>query len=418
MFQIVLSIVVGVFIGWNFHLFYISLEPKNLILSENHKVRTLNEATLPKAISEDINSSKENNISDISQKILNLKLVDKRIILKEENRTDENKIDNGYNKKDSIRSAYFQVLLKQNNFSDAMAFYMEATPQKIKEYKLILKVYFHDKASVSPKETIEQLLQYIEIEPQYLDIQLYLAKLYHEQNEFEKSIDFLFELQNNYQDKKLQLITTTLDTTIESYITKLNEAQSISKLISFLEDIISKSHTPEKYIIRLAELYKSLEIYDKSQELISQIESDSTYIQKAINILRDIEQNQRETEQYPHKIPLNKSGSHFTVNLTINDTPLTLILDTGASYTFIDVDKVPNLEDGREILLSTAGGDIVGELYLAHSLIIQDIELTDFKITVSPFTHSSADGLLGMNFFEKFDFKIDQEKAMLYLGSS
>jgi len=43
MFQIVLSIVVGVFIGWNFHLFYISLEPKNLILSENHKVRTLNE---------------------------------------------------------------------------------------------------------------------------------------------------------------------------------------------------------------------------------------------------------------------------------------------------------------------------------------------------------------------------------------
>ncbi|HIM93522.1 MAG TPA: hypothetical protein EYM49_00610, partial [Campylobacterales bacterium] len=88
------------------------------------------------------------------------------------------------------------------------------------------------------------------------------------------------------------------------------------------------------------------------------------------------------------------------------------------SYTFIDVDKVPNLEDGREILLGTAGGDIVGELYLAHSLIIQDIELTDFKITVSPFTHSSADGLLGMNFFEKFDFKIDQEKAMLYLGSS
>jgi hypothetical protein len=27
------------------------------------------------------------------------------------------------------------------------------------------------------------------------------------------------------------------------------------------------------------------------------------------------------------------------------------------------------------------------------------------------------DGLLGMNFFEKFDFKINQEKAMLYLGN-
>ncbi|MCK5854382.1 MAG: aspartyl protease family protein [Sulfurovaceae bacterium] len=419
MFQIVLSLMVGVFIGWNFHLFYISLEPKSLIpqslaLSQNYKLEPmeevkLKEEELPKLIvvSKENNLS-EKNISTIPEKFLNLKLVDKRIVSEEvESKTH----------KSSIKNAYFQVLLKQNKFTDAMAFYMEGEEVELKAYRLILKVYFYDKSAISAEETIGQILQYIEIEPLNLDIQLYLAKLYLEQNEFEKSINFLFELQNNYQDKNLQLITTNLDTTIESYITKLNDAKSTSKLIVFLEDIISKSITPEKYIIRLAELYKNLEIYDKAEELLSEINNDSTYSNKAINLLNEIEKSQIETEQYPYKIPLNKIGSHFTVNLNINHTPLTLLLDTGASYTFIDTDKIPNLEGGREILLNTAGGEIIGEFYVAQSLTLQEIELKNFKITVAPFKNQNTDGLLGMNFFEKFDFKIDQERGILYLGN-
>ena len=425
MFQIVLSLVIGVFIGWNFHLFYVSLEPKHLIpktlmLSQNYKALPMDEAILPTAT---LVPKAEENVSTLPKKFINLKLVDKRLVSnvafdneKRDKSPLEDKNDSN-DRKGYIKNRYFQVLLKQNNFSDAMAFYMEGTPEEIKAYQLILKVYFYDKASISPNETIEQLLQYIEIEPQNLDIQLYLAKLYQDENEFEKSINFLFELQHGYQDKKLQRVNDDLHTTITTYITKLNESKSISKLILFLEDIISKSSMGEKYIIQLAELYKSLEIYDKAEEVLNEINSDSTYNNQAVNLLTEIHELQIESEQYPHKIPLNKSGSQFSVNLTINNTPLTLLLDTGASYTFIDVDKVPNLENGKEILLNTAGGEITGELYLAHSLTIQDIELTDFKITVAPFNHQNVDGLLGMNFFEKFNFKIDQERAMLYLGN-
>ena len=411
MFQIVLSLVVGVFIGWNFHLFYISIEPKNLMpqsltLSSHYTLEPIAEAKLPK-LERNENNLSEKNISTIPEKFLNLKLVNKRIIQKETMPE--------YSKK-TIKNSYFQLLLKQNNFTDAMAFYIEGDERELKAYRLILKVYFYDKVVISADETIEQILQYIEIEPLNLDIQLYLGKVYREQNEFEKSINFLFELQNSYQDKNLQLITTELDTTIESYITKLSDAKNISKLIIFLDDIISKSSTPEKYIVRLAELYTSLEIYNKAEELLGEINSDSTYINQAVNLLREIQENQTEIEQYSHKIPLNKIGSQFTVNLSINNIPLTLLLDTGASYTFIDTDKIHDLEDGVEILLNTAGGQIVGELYLAESLTIQNIELKDFKITVAPFKNQYTDGLLGMNFFKEFDFKIDQERAVLYLG--
>jgi predicted aspartyl protease len=408
MFQIVLSLIIGVFIGWNFHLFYVSLEPKNLMpkslmLSESYTAKPISEAISPKLISK---NRVDKNISTITPKVLNIKLIEKRIIVK-----------NDKERKNYIRNKYFQVLLKQNNFSDAMAFYMEGTPEEIKAYQLILKVYFYDKALISPDETIEQLLQYIEIEPQNLDIQLYLAKIYRDEHEFQKSIEFLFELQHSYQDKDLKRITNELDTTIESYITKLTEAKSVSKLILFLEDIISKSNMAEKYMIRLAELYRNLEIYDKAEEILNEVNIDSTYNNQAINLIKELHELQIETEEYPHKIALNKIGSQFSVNLTINNTPLTLLLDTGASYTFIDVNKIPNLEEGKEILLNTAGGEITGELYLAQSLIIQDIELTDFEITVAPFRNQNMEGLLGMNFFEKFNFKIDQEKAMLYLGN-
>ena len=415
MFQIVLSLVIGVFIGWNFHLFYISLEPKKLVpqsltLSKNYEPQPMEEAVLPKDVllskEENISEKSETNLTAVPKKFLNINPTDKRTIEKESNQINH------------VKSAYFQVLLKQNNFADAMAFYMEGTPEEIKAYKLILKVYFYDKASTSPNETIEQLLQYIDIEPVNLDFQLYLAKIYHENSEFTKSINYLFELQNGYHDKELQLITDKLDTTIEAYIKKLSDSKNISKLILFLEDIISKSSTPDKYIIQLAVLYKDLEIYDKAEEILSEINSDSTYNNRALSILREIQLHQNENKLYQHIIPLNKVGSHFTVNLTINNIPFTLLLDTGATYTFIDKDKIPDLEGGEEILLNTAGGEITGESYLAETLTLQNIELTNFQIIVAPFKEQSADGLLGMNFFQKFNFKIDQERAVLYLGNN
>ncbi|RUM76724.1 MAG: hypothetical protein DSZ11_00170 [Sulfurovum sp.] len=191
----------------------------------------------------------------------------------------------------------------------------------------------------------------------------------------------------------------------------------MSKLILFLEDIISKSSTPEHYLIQLAEIYKDLEIYDKAELILSEINTDSTYNNRALSILKEIQLHQDENRLYQYIIPLNKIGSHFTINLNINNTPLTLLLDTGATYTFINSDKIPNLGEGRDILLNTAGGEIEGQFYSTTTLTLQDIELTNFQITVAPFEHQSTDGLLGMNFFEKFNFKIDQERAVLYLGT-
>ncbi len=390
MFQIILSLTVGVLIGWNFHIYFMALKPKvipqNSIISPKIDIKKCKPTTIV------INSIPEKNIL-------------KQTIIKEHN----------ISKKSNIEELSFERLIKSGKFSDAMAFYMEANEQQLKEYRLILKVYFYDMGRNFPKKAIEQILHYIEIEPKAVDIKLYLAKLYKDSGEFKKAINLLFNLQQSDEVKDLKSISNDLNVTVESYIKRLEVNKDFNKLILFLEDMINRNIDNQKYIIRLAKLYYELDNYEKAETLLDEIESDSTYSAKAETILTNIKQKREELKQYTHKIALNKIGSQYRINLSIDNTPLTLLLDTGASYTFIDEDKIPTLAIQKEILLNTAGGEIIAHLATASSLILDDIELKDFNLTVAPFKQTGVDGLLGMNFFEKFNFKIDQNRKLLYL---
>ncbi len=389
MFQIILSLTVGVLIGWNFHIYFMALKPKvipqNSIISPKIDIKKCKPTTIV------INSIPEKNIL-------------KQTIIKEHN----------ISKKSNIEELSFERLIKSGKFSDAMAFYMEANEQQLKEYRLILKVYFYDMGRNFPKKAIEQILHYIEIEPKAVDIKLYLAKLYKDSGEFKKAINLLFNLQQSDEVKDLKSISNDLNVTVESYIKRLEVNKDFNKLTLFLEDMINRNIDNQKYIIRLAKLYYELDNYEKAETLLDEIESDSTYSAKAETILTNIKQKREELKQYTHKIALNKIGSQYRINLSIDNTPLTLLLDTGASYTFIDEDKIPTLAIQKEILLNTAGGEIIAHLATASSLILDDIELKDFNLTVAPFKQKGVDGLLGMNFFEKFNFKIDQNRKLLY----
>ncbi|MCK4442131.1 MAG: hypothetical protein KAU90_08980, partial [Sulfurovaceae bacterium] len=168
MFQIVLSLIAGILIGWNFHLFYIALEPKRCI--ENNQT----------SISKLINQPKIIAVKSVSSNQIMKKIIPK-----------ENNINNNTN---SSNKSNFEKLLNSGNFSDALSFYLEADEKYIKEYKLILKVYFYDNFDKEPQKTIEEIKQYIDIEPQSEDFKLYLAKIYREKKEFQKALEILFEL--------------------------------------------------------------------------------------------------------------------------------------------------------------------------------------------------------------------------------
>jgi len=322
-----------------------------------------------------------------------------------------NKTKESSSSEDRIKELSFKQLLDNGRFGDAMTVYMEADEEKLKKYRLILKVYFYDKAKKNPNKIIEEILYYIEIEPKSIDFKLYLAELYRKLGKFKEAIDLLLDLQH-YQDMDN---LESLNRTIESYIQKLEEMKDFQKLIQFLEDIITRESANQKYIIRLAHLYYKLDNYDRAEELLEELETDPTYSAKVEIIKKNIEQKKRELEQYTDRIPLIKIGSHYGIHLYINGAPIVALLDTGATYTLIDEERVQSLNLKSGIVLDTVGGEINANFAVAESLIVDNIELKNFKLTVAPFKKSGIDGLLGMNFFKKFDFKIDQNKQLLYL---
>jgi clan AA aspartic protease (TIGR02281 family) len=397
--QISLSLIVGIFIGWNFHIFYTSIDLQ--IKKDTNSInKTIAISTQKQNIEPKDNKTKKIkpiHISSITPKKT------KEII---KNKIKVKKIDS--NESNISNIFLFKKFLYTDNFSEAMALYMEGDEREIKEYKLLLKAYFYDNIEKNPQKIIEDILTYIEIEPNSEDIKIYLSEIYIKQKEFKKALEILFELKNT-QDSKT--INEKLNLTIQKYIKYLKNSKSYSKLIEFLNEVIERLPNNENYIIQLSQIYSDLNQYQKAKELLEEIDEDSIYYTKVQNTI-----NKMELKSYQYIIPLEKIGSHYAINLTIDNTPLKLLLDTGATYTFINSEKLPSVELGREIVLTTAGGNIIANLAKAESLKIGELELKNFMLTIAPFPQKKEDGLLGMNFFKKFDFKINQDKNILYLN--
>jgi len=301
MFNLLLALVAGLIIGWNFHSFFMQLEPSAILKNNTDISQFPKEKIAPTPI-----TSKQPSIQKLPKKTM-----------QEINTSTPKHIDN--EEHDS-----FDYLLHNNLFSDAMALYIDANEAKLLFYQSILIQYFETEVQNNPQKALEEMLEFQEIEPS------------------ERKVD------------------------MESF-----------------------------------------------QEI-----DDNDYLEKSQILFNLIKEEMDKNNEYTHEIPLKKLGEHFLIEVTINSQALTLLLDTGATLTMIDDAKLDSsLHIIKEnIVLSTAGGKINAKLQEAESFSLGDIELQNFQIVSSRFKQNGADGLLGMNFFKKFKFKIDQEEAILYLS--
>ncbi|HIP51245.1 MAG TPA: hypothetical protein EYG94_04070 [Campylobacterales bacterium] len=187
-------------------------------------------------------------------------------------------------------------------------------------------------------------------------------------------------------------------------------------LVKYFEIKVENNHQEAvEQMLEFQELASSQSKIDI--EVLHEIE-DSNYEEKAQILLSFIKEKINKIQEYSHKFSLKKIGEHFTIDVTINNEPITLLLDTGATLTLVNESKLPSSLNiiKENILLNTAGGEVYTQLQEADVFSIGEIELKRFQIVSSSFEQKEADGLLGMNFFKQFRFKIDQEKAVLYLS--
>jgi predicted aspartyl protease len=379
MFNIILALIAGILIGWNFHAFFISLNP-------------------PQILREDFNLSKTIITSP------------KKHLFKESNSST----------KKTLVPITFNSLLNNKHFEKALKKYEQSNEAKKIIYREIIQRFFEKNIYSNAKEASVQLHEYLKIEPQNIQANLQLVEAYKTLKEYDKVLALLRNLlENSNSAIEQEMLNKEIINNSKIYIDELNRTERFQQLIAFLEEQIEYGLNTAFYTFTLAKHYTNTKkAYPIAIKLLKEIEFDEKYGEKAKALLKKIEIIQTEKENYTYHLPLIKEGEHFLIYVTIDEVPLKLFLDTGASYTLIDEEKLSSLTLlENDITLQTPAGEMHSKLQQAQSFKIEELELKEFKLMTTSFKQRTADGLLGMNFFKQFKFKIDQEEGVLYLSS-
>lgn len=318
---------------------------------------------------------------------------------------------------EDTRIQTMQSLLLEDKFFDALALYLDVSKEKQKSYLNQIEIYLTHLVSKDPAKAEEYIIVFSENE---VENKLFerLQEAFIKQGKYEESMaSILLEKENYKNENSDKQLSEFLHRTAEQYILHLKEQKFYRQLIIFLENMIEEYEDKYFYRFTLLELSIDLAYFEEAQSQIDILQYDTMYSLKIIPYQKILEEEQAK-ESYEYQIPLEKYGEHFTVKVQLDDILVILMLDTGASYTFLDKEKGVNLEVlENNIRLNTAGNEIEATLVQAKILQIGEVELEEIKITLAPFKRKGIDGLLGMNFFKRFNFYIDQEAEVLYLNS-
>ncbi len=246
--------------------------------------------------------------------------------------------------------------------------------------------------------------------------------------QYKKALEFLFLAHSMAQNEVEQerLLEETHDL-INSFVKQFSSS-SLAVSMDEMEDFLVYAKKMQfEYIptsLALAELYWQNGEFVLASEALDFLPYDEQYTSKVDELQQKIKDHMAGESNNKKGIKLIRSGSQFLVKVTAGEVDLTLLIDTGASYTALTssaIEAISNqynvLSDTqKELKVNTANGTTTARVFKLASLVMGHAQLNDLSILeVNMGEHSRSDGLLGMNFLGQFKFNIDQENALLFL---
>lgn len=112
-----------------------------------------------------------------------------------------------------------------------------------------------------------------------------------------------------------------------------------------------------------------------------------------------------------------KAGNHFTGTGAINDVPIPMMVDSGAS--FVSVDRAYALRaglpaSGRPVAMVTANGRVSGYLVHADKVRFAGHEVRNVEVVVQVSGRAYPGALLGMSFLRHFDLNMNGDVLTLH----
>ncbi|MBO1255130.1 clan AA aspartic protease [Alteromonas sp. 5E99-2] len=218
-------------------------------------------------------------------------------------------------------------------------------------------------------------------------------------------------------------------------VLQLQKSQQWDMLAQFMEPLFQRVPDNKTYILTLAEAYGQQENFSLMESVLASLDELDP---QAITLKNQMYANQQRPANTSEFLPttqdrsnsskqtdsvaLIRSRDHFLVDITIEQTPVRLLIDTGASITALSARTVDRLTEkyDAEFLgvfqVSTASGVIDAPMVAFRELQLGKFTFSDLPVIVLPSDpFDEAEGLLGMNVLRAFDFKIDQKTPALQL---
>lgn len=268
------------------------------------------------------------------------------------------------------------------------------------------------------------LNQLLELEPQNTEALWLLARVYEQQGQHKEAVAIWFRYINTEVDA--QKIENAL-AYLAKYLIRLTENPSIfgesyEWLMAQINDLIKLTPDNGELHLQLAKMHLKTEDKEQAQYHALMAANQPETQARAEGILAKLDEGSLAQDDAPAEItvPLIRFGGQFLVPVTVEGEQVKLLLDTGASISGLTASFINRhysfVKSPKPIQLNTASGTVESYLFVVDTLTIESITFNKHMLARLPMDNGDHfDGLLGIDILGRFDFVIDQNKAVLRL---
>ncbi len=324
---------------------------------------------------------------------------------------------------DEVSSALAMKLFNQTLFDQAIDVYQELLYSNEMDAKAVRDDWLSQAQSWLNDKKLSKLIPFLSLftvaQPYDLDFLALDAERQAATGDIVSAVDsYYFITNNSFEPNKQQFWFTRIYQLTELHYKQLFEQEAWPLIIETSENWLDKDEQASYYYALAYALFQVQSYYQASANL-RPIMDDSRFQVKA----QDLQDKIDKAMQGERLVALTKRGAHYVLPAVVSEQGnVKLMLDTGASYTvvsnerFNDISSQINYEYIGELTMNTAGGRANASRYKVSSFQIDQFVLEDFTLVVMDLhALKGADGLLGMNFFNHFKFRIDQDEDQLIL---
>jgi clan AA aspartic protease (TIGR02281 family) len=249
-------------------------------------------------------------------------------------------------------------------------------------------------------------------------------------SDYISALESLFSAQQSANNaERLEMFQAEIDVLLD-YVRRQyfsgNSLIAINTFTSVMNLANEKQPNNVEVLVALVRHHMLVGEYGLAENYIARVPPDVDNLVTIDQLNRRLAQTLAASLDSDNGIPLLKLGNHFIVEVKFNqEHTLNLMLDTGASRTVLSTRSMRVLrsmsEGVTDLKISghaeTANGFAFTKLYQTEQISVSDFHIDNALILVMNLSENQQfDGLLGMDFLSRFEFRIDYQENRLHLS--